>query len=910
MNSSEKKRYNGLQARYRFVALLVALLMIALAARMFLLTVVQGDEWENAASEQYTKTIYTSAARGRIYDRNGNLLAGNKQIFTATFNASNLTTEQINESALTLINKLIENGDEYIDDFPIVISSDGQFSYTYDTDLAAWLTANGFDIGTSAETVFDVTCSKYGIAEGTDRFEAEKTLSEKHNVELPINVKRMRFNYDLQKDSFLSKFGFSDDDIKKGITAEDAFHQLREDYSVDPSLADAEARKIFIVRNKVAEGSFQRYIPITIGKDLCDESVIYFEEAAIPGVSVASELQRYYPYNNSACHIIGYMGAISDSESEYYVDERGYLATDMVGKDGIEAALEEKLHGTPGIETVIVDSSGNYVSTIDKTESSKGSDVYLTVDMDLQQVVESTLKQAVSEIETAGSGAMVVLDVATSDVLALASYPDFDLNMFADGISAAEWESVQPANPRDPFSPTPLYNNATMAAIAPGSTFKPLTAITAIEHGLDPDHYILDRGYIELGGRRFACATWNRYGGTDGYENLEIGMGMSCNYYFACIATAYDWGTGESLGYSISIDDILNRAQDFGLGKASGIELYETVRSPVSLDSKIENYRYAVWSALYENARTYFPPEVYGDYDRLSENISKIANWIYDNPSYSDLIDLIRNETEVLDDEVESCAEMVKFDYFNQAEWGTFDVFNVSIGQGDNCYTPVQVARYIATIGNHGQRNDVSLVYGVEGEGLNEKAEPYDTGLSESTREDVLNGMKKVIDYNPYMSSYPIECAGKTGTAQYQAIKQPADEAEYVKEHLSQINSAAGSSVTWEQVEAKIKELMISDANTYPTENDTVDDALIEVSDYKVTYSIINSYKDSYEDFTWMVLLAPADEPKIAIALMIPEGEMSYTLGQYMAPVLDEYFKTEAPTYASTADNGTNAAVE
>ena len=292
MNSSEKKRYNGLQARYRFVALLVALLMIALAARMFLLTVVQGDEWENAASEQYTKTIYTSAARGRIYDRNGNLLAGNKQIFTATFNASNLTTEQINESALTLINKLIENGDEYIDDFPIVISSDGQFSYTYDTDLAAWLTANGFDIGTSAETVFDVTCSKYGIAEGTDRFEAEKTLSEKHNVELPINVKRMRFNYDLQKDSFLSKFGFSDDDIKKGITAEDAFHQLREDYSVDPSLADAEARKIFIVRNKVAEGSFQRYIPITIGKDLCDESVIYFEEATIPGVSVASELQR------------------------------------------------------------------------------------------------------------------------------------------------------------------------------------------------------------------------------------------------------------------------------------------------------------------------------------------------------------------------------------------------------------------------------------------------------------------------------------------------------------------------------------------------------------------------------------------------------------------------------------------
>lgn len=910
MNSSEKKRYNKLQTRYRVVALIVALLMIALSARLFTLTVVQGDEWESAASEQNTKTVYTSAARGRIYDRNGNLLAGNKQIFTATFNASNLTTEQINDSALILINKLIENGDEYVDDFPIVISSDGQFSYTYDTELNEWLTSNGFDIGTSAETVFSVTCSRYGISEDTDRFDAESILSEKHNVDLPINVTQMRFIYDLQKENFLTKFGFDETEIEEGITAEDAFHKLRENYSVDPSLSDTEARKIFIVRNKVAEGSYQRYIPITIGKNLCDESVIYFEEANIPGVSVASEYQRYYPYNNSACHIIGYMGAISDSESDYYVDELGYLATDMVGKDGIEAALEEKLHGTPGIETVIVNSSGNYVSTIDKQESEKGSDVYLTIDIDLQQVTENTLKEAIDNIPTAGSGAMVVLEVATGDVLAMASYPDFDLNMFADGISDEEWESVQAENPRDPFSPTPLYNNATQAAIAPGSTFKPITAITAIEKGLDPDMYILDHGYIEIGGRRFGCVTWNLGGGTDGYENLELGMGVSCNYYFACIATAYDWGTESSLGYSISIDDILDRAKDFGLGLSTGIEIYETVREPVSQDTKIENYRYAVWSALYENARTYFPAEVYEDYDRLSENITKIANWIYDNPSYSDLIDMIRSETEVLDDEVENCAEMVKFDYFNQAEWGTFDVFNVSIGQGDNCYTPLQIARYIATIGNHGLRNDVSLVYGVEGEGLNKKAEPYDTGLAESTREAVLKGMRKVCSYNADLSSYKIEVAGKTGTAQYQAIKQPADEVAFIKEHLSEINSAAGSSVTWEQVEAKMNELMMSDANSYPTESDAVDDALIEMSDYRVTMSIINSYKDSYEDFTWYVILAPADEPKIAVALMIPEGVKSSGLGKYMIPIMDEYFKTDQGTYSSTTDNGYNAAVE
>ena len=106
-------------------------------------------------------------------------------------------------------------------------------------------------------------------------------------------------------------------------------------------------------------------------------------------------------------------------------------------------------------------------------------------------------------------------------------------------------------------------NNATRTSIAPGSTFKPITAIAALECGLDPNRYITDRGVIKYGDREFACSAWNDYGGTHGNETLEWGIGNSCNYYFFCIATGKDWGTGASLGYSqkITVDKILNTAK-------------------------------------------------------------------------------------------------------------------------------------------------------------------------------------------------------------------------------------------------------------------------------------------------------------------------------------------------------------
>ena len=122
--------------RYRNLVSIIIFLMLILAVRLFILTMIQNERWTEEAQSQNTKTLYTSAPRGNIYDRNGNLLAGNKQVFTVTFNASNMTSAEINEATLAMIQELEKNNDEYKDEFPIKVNGD-RFYYSYDRELSA-----------------------------------------------------------------------------------------------------------------------------------------------------------------------------------------------------------------------------------------------------------------------------------------------------------------------------------------------------------------------------------------------------------------------------------------------------------------------------------------------------------------------------------------------------------------------------------------------------------------------------------------------------------------------------------------------------------------------------------------------------------------------------------------------------
>ena len=182
------RRTKLFDSRYQQIVAVVIVLMVILGIRLFVVTVLQNDRWTAEASDQNTKTITTSAPRGNIYDRNGEELAVNRQVFTANFNASSLSTEEINDSALELINTLEKNDDEYTDNFPIKITASGEFYYTYKRQIREWLSDQGFAAGLTAEEAFTRLRNRYDIDESLDRYEAMEILQTKYNLDRPISV--------------------------------------------------------------------------------------------------------------------------------------------------------------------------------------------------------------------------------------------------------------------------------------------------------------------------------------------------------------------------------------------------------------------------------------------------------------------------------------------------------------------------------------------------------------------------------------------------------------------------------------------------------------------------------------------------------------------------------------------------
>lgn len=924
-----------LNSRFYQVIGLVIILMLLLCIRLFVLTIIQQEKWEASAESQNTKEVVTAAPRGEILDRYGRLLAGNKQIFTVTFNVSGMDTQEINDSCYSLVKLLEKNGDEYVDNFPIKITKSGKFYYTYDKEKKKWLKSLGLDEDATAEEALAALRKKYNISAELDRFEAVAELQEKYSVWPPIVTKSMTFSYDANKQSFIEKYDLYVIDTKEDgsqvkrtdLNAREAFMALRQKYSIDEELTNKQARKIFAVREEIKNIGYNKYRSSTIARGVCDETVAYIEEMQdeLRGVEIASESVRYYPNGSLLSHVLGYMGSISDSQYEEYVTEKGYSADDLIGKDGIEATMESKLRGSDGIESILVNSAGDYVQTISQTEPVAGKNVYLTIDADLQEYAESCLEKCIEAVKTGGvykskygnrsvkqysncgSGAVVAIDVETAEVLAMASYPDFDPNIFAEGISTKDWASVQSTNPRDSLAPTPLYNIATSSAVQPGSTFKPITAVAALKCGLNPNRSIYDGNYIELGGRRFGCANYNSGIGSHGYETLIQGIQNSCNYYFYCIGTGIDWNSKTSLGYSskISIEKIMEVAKEFGLGEKTGIELYEVTTPLASKERKMASMKSSLWSALYYSGNKYWPKSTTKDDEKFRKEIDTVTSWIEENPDRSEIISRLKEQTTVKSSKIETLADVCKYSYFNQAEWGTGDEFNISIGQGDNAYTPLQMANYIATLGNDGKRNQVSIVRGIEGEGKTKKDDAYEIDADKQDLKTVIEGMKLVVKNGTLASTFadfPIEVAGKTGTAQRDGYINPKDEVSYVKNHLS----AIAPGISWSQVQKQMKKMMADDPITYPTENDAVDQALITVSNRTVNQSDIDQYKDTYDNFAWTVAMAPADNPKIAVVVLLVQGGMSYNAAPVARDIIGEYLQVEAKTSKLDLSNKIN----
>lgn len=891
-----------IKSRNNQILALTIVLMSFLGIRLFGLTVVEGSQWDEAASNISVKSIYTSAPRGEILDRYGRVIAGNKPSFTVQFSAGDLSNQQINMVSKNLIRILEANGDTYYDNFPILIQN-GKFYYTYQKDIADWLVAQGMPAYYSAEQAFDEIRIRNNIGEGLDKYEAQTKLQTVYNIFPPISVKNMKFLKELDKESFLGRYYLDLD-----LTAEQAFKALRKQFEISPSLSDDEARKIMIVRNELSSQGYRKYMPAKIAGGVSQNTIVVIEEknSDLPGVEVVAESIRYYPNANTAAHILGYLGQISESEKSKYVDQRGYKPTDMVGQEGIEKVFESTLKGKDGTKNVEVNAFGELVRVINETPPEKGKDVYLTLDLELQKTAEDALEQALKKIQVAGTfesqwgnfkygkayrnanvGAVVALDVETGEVLAMASYPDFDPNLFATGISKENWKALQGENLRDPLSPLPLFNVAARTAVQPGSTFKPVTATAALESGLDPTRKLRDGGAVTLGNRTYGCLVWNRNRSNHGYINLYEALEVSCNYYFFDIATGRDFYRKTSLGFKdpMNIEKITSYANQYGLGLETGIEIPETVVPVPSEERKLTQTKTYLKNVLIGRAEMYFKKSIIADKAKLNENINTIISWTKENPSRNELIERL-GPLGIKENLIETVADLCKFTYFNQASWTTGDELNIAIGQGENAYTPLQMANYVATIGNGGVHNQVTLIKAIEDQGPIQRPEGKKIDISsEDTLKHIIKGMKLVVSgpkgslKGPF-ANFPIQVAGKTGTAERAGKVNPPDEVEYIKQYLPRING----SLQWASVEKEMNRVMKEYPDIYTTRNYAVRQAVINLSDGKVTSAKLDAYKASYDPFAWVVTLAPADDPKIAVAVLIFQGG---TAG-YAAPVARE----------------------
>ena len=319
------------------------------------------------------------------------------------------------------------------------------------------------------------------------------------------------------------------------------------------------------IRAKIDKQKDRPFEPVRIATDITPEvhTRLIEDREKLPGVVVETLPIREYTGGVLAAHLLGYVSEIAPSEleGEAWV---GYRAGDIIGKEGLERRYDKELRGQDGGQQVEVDSTGHPVTVLGDIPPVAGKGLVLTIDAELQKVAEEFYDQWTAKIRSgegfseafpeADSGACVVMKVNTGEILAMFSRPAFDPTVFAAGIDAATWETLN----TDPLRP--LYNRVLLGRYTPGSTFKMVTAVAALETGqTNPAYRVYDSGSYRYGNVLFKC--WKPAG--HGSVNLQAALKYSCNSYF------YEMGVKLGPGP----EDLVRWAENFGLGLPTGIDL-------------------------------------------------------------------------------------------------------------------------------------------------------------------------------------------------------------------------------------------------------------------------------------------------------------------------------------------------
>lgn len=299
--------------------------------------------------------------------------------------------------------------------------------------------------------------------------------------------------------------------------------------------------------NRLRSGG--RYTPVLLRNNLNEFEASWFSAHAwkFPGVELKARWVREYPHGDTAAHVLGFVGRISEDDLQS-LEDRGltgnYRGTDIIGKKGIEKTWEETLHGSTGLEEVEVTATGRPVRTLSRIDPVPGSNLTLSLDIGLQKEAEKQFEGR--------RGALVAIEPDTGEVLAFVSAPSFDPNLFIDGIDVENWRKLNDS-PDHPLINRPLYGTYPI-----GSTYKPFVALAALELGVrTAKQRVSDPGYFELAGQRFRNAGGAAYGATDMHRALVV---SSDTYFY-------------SIGADIGVDTLHDFSKQFGFGQLTGIDL-------------------------------------------------------------------------------------------------------------------------------------------------------------------------------------------------------------------------------------------------------------------------------------------------------------------------------------------------
>ena len=959
--------------RLSIIKNLILVAFVVILVKILYMTTFKYEHYTELAENKTYKQLLIKAPRGEIKDRYGRLLAGNKNLFTVQVSGDEIKRKDSNgkymenDICLKLINLLEKNNEEYIDEFPIYIQN-GKYYYTFDKNIREYKNNNNIPQELDAKESFYYLVDKLvseGVLTQDDRKLEVSKLQKKLNENgyyPPILVSKWLFTEQKNKQDWLESYGIEN----SKITAKKAFYEIRnnKNYKIDKNLSDSDARKILVVRDLIKSQGYSQYNPITIATDISQKTISQLEESAIelPGVSVAVEPVRYYPNTTLASHILGHMGKMPSGQEDKYLNrEEGktYSKGDTVGISGIEKSYEEQLRGVDGYKKVQVDALGRITRELDVSEPKSGDTVYLSIDKDLQEDTENALKGVLEALRVGGtykskygnktfssaaknaaSGAVIAIDAKNGDVLSMASYPNYNPNKFVNGISYEDYQALQPKNKNDVLAANPQVNLATQGVFQPGSTFKMVTGMAAIDNGLSPNYAIQDTGVIRLGGpksRPFADLIWHKSRSNHGYTDLYKAIQESCNIYFYTIGSGKNYTGGKDPSVKVGAKGIIEYAKKFGLDDYTGLneEIDERKGSVPNMAAKLETTKTLL--------RDYLTKEMANDFTDISKSknpkeyenrIEEIVSWADETKTVGRVEAMERlTKMKVKEDRVETLADSIVFSYLNFAKWSTADTFNISIGQGENQYTPAQMARYVAAIGNGGNLVELSVVDRVISNDYNNvdidenKVEKIDFNNPEKLK-DLIEGMKRVSTQGSgkgiFGPNYPISVASKTGTAEKSGKIPTENEVEYLKSHMSsygvsldeavklaeKMKKAREKELTEErinEIKEELKRKDLKEEERKSLEEELKDGVNVKLEDTdkvnasylrkaikelnpKITDEKIDSYKESYKSFAWAVAVAPADDPEIAVVAMIPQGESSSNAMLLIREVLGSYF--------------------